>query len=86
MAAGCALVAAVIDRHNDEIMKIVRAAFIEVADMPIEIETVALASGFQGDPVLMRLERDASDRSVQEFGNPGSGVTACHLLEACNVV
>lgn len=31
-----ALVAAVIDRHNDEIMTIVRAAFVEVADMPIE--------------------------------------------------
>lgn len=31
-----ALVAAVIDRHNGEIMTIVRAAFVEVADMPIE--------------------------------------------------
>ncbi|QQO22200.1 TetR family transcriptional regulator [Bradyrhizobium diazoefficiens] len=31
-----ALVAAVIDRHNEEIMTIVRAAFVEVADMPIE--------------------------------------------------
>ncbi|MBW7965983.1 TetR/AcrR family transcriptional regulator [Bradyrhizobium sp. BR 10261] len=31
-----ALVAAVIDRHNEEIMAIVRAALIEVADMPIE--------------------------------------------------
>ncbi|MDA9443526.1 TetR family transcriptional regulator [Bradyrhizobium sp. CCBAU 51745] len=30
-----ALVAAVIDRHNEEIMAIVRAALIEVADMPI---------------------------------------------------
>lgn len=44
-----ALVAAVIDRHNDEIMKIVRAAFVEVADMPIEaavhrLVTVAIES------------------------------------------
>lgn len=31
-----ALVATVIDRHNDEIMTIVRAAFVEVADMPID--------------------------------------------------
>lgn len=31
-----ALVAAVIDRHNGEIMTIVRAAFVEVADMPID--------------------------------------------------
>ena len=31
-----ALVAAVIDRHNEEIMAIVRATLIEVADMPIE--------------------------------------------------
>ena len=31
-----ALVAAVIDRHNEEIMGIVRAALIEVVDMPIE--------------------------------------------------
>ncbi|UWU89757.1 TetR/AcrR family transcriptional regulator [Bradyrhizobium sp. CB1015] len=31
-----ALVAAVIDRHNDAIMTVVRAAFAEVADLPIE--------------------------------------------------
>ena len=31
-----ALVAAVIDRHNEEIMALVRAALIEVAEMPIE--------------------------------------------------
>ncbi|MDN5006149.1 TetR/AcrR family transcriptional regulator [Bradyrhizobium sp. GCM10027634] len=31
-----ALVAAVIDRHNEEIMAIVRATLIEVTDMPIE--------------------------------------------------
>lgn len=31
-----ALVAAVIDRHNQEIMGIVRATLVEVADMPIE--------------------------------------------------
>nr|WP_249802192.1 TetR/AcrR family transcriptional regulator [Bradyrhizobium zhengyangense] len=31
-----ALVAAVIDRHNEEIMAIVRATLLEVADMPIE--------------------------------------------------
>ena len=31
-----ALVAAVIERHNEEIMGIVRAALVEVADLPIE--------------------------------------------------
>lgn len=31
-----ALVAAVIDRHNEEIMGLVRAAILEVADLPIE--------------------------------------------------
>ena len=31
-----ALVAAVIDRHNEEIMALVRAALVEVAEMPIE--------------------------------------------------
>jgi AcrR family transcriptional regulator len=31
-----ALVAAVIDRHNQEIMRVVRAAFAEVASQPIE--------------------------------------------------
>jgi AcrR family transcriptional regulator len=31
-----ALVAAVIDRHNQEIMQVVRAALAEVADMPVE--------------------------------------------------
>src|SRR3954447_19560680 len=42
-----ALVAAVIDRHNEEIMLVVRAALTEVAEMPIEkavrrLVTVAL--------------------------------------------
>ena len=44
-----ALVAAVIDRHNEEIMAIVRATLVEVADMPIEkavrrLVTVAIAA------------------------------------------
>ena len=44
-----ALVAAVIDRHNEEIMAIVRATLIEIADMPIEkavrrLVTVAIAA------------------------------------------
>ncbi|MBR0717542.1 TetR/AcrR family transcriptional regulator [Bradyrhizobium liaoningense] len=44
-----ALVAAVIDRHNEEIMGFVRGAFVEVADMPVEpavrrLVTVAIES------------------------------------------
>ncbi|QAU46712.1 TetR/AcrR family transcriptional regulator [Bradyrhizobium guangzhouense] len=44
-----ALVAAVIDRHNEEIMGLVRATLIEVADLPIEkavrrLVTVAVAA------------------------------------------
>jgi AcrR family transcriptional regulator len=44
-----ALVAAVIDRHNEEIMGFVREAFVEVADMPVEpavrrLVTVAIAA------------------------------------------
>jgi len=44
-----ALVAAVIDRHNEEIMAIVRATLVEVADLPIEkavrrLVTVAIAA------------------------------------------
>ncbi|KYG99264.1 TetR/AcrR family transcriptional regulator [Bradyrhizobium sp. DOA1] len=54
-----ALVAAVIERHNDEIMTIVRAAFIEVADMPIEkavrrLVTVAIEA-HHIDPDLHRI-------------------------------
>ncbi|MFK4507093.1 TetR/AcrR family transcriptional regulator [Bradyrhizobium daqingense] len=54
-----ALVAAVIDRHNDEIMTVVRAAFAEVADMPIEkavrrLVTVAIEA-HHIDPDLHRV-------------------------------
>lgn len=54
-----ALVAAVIDRHNDAIMTTVRAAFIEVADMPIEkavrrLVTVAIEA-HHIDPNLHRV-------------------------------
>ncbi|WP_247526840.1 TetR/AcrR family transcriptional regulator [Bradyrhizobium sp. 199] len=54
-----ALVAAVIERHNDEIMKVVRAAFVEVTDMPIEkavrrLVTVAIEA-HHIDPDLHRI-------------------------------
>ncbi|MCK1721168.1 TetR/AcrR family transcriptional regulator [Bradyrhizobium sp. 141] len=54
-----ALVAAVIERHNDEIMKVVRAAFVEVADMPIDkavrrLVTVAIEA-HHIDPDLHRI-------------------------------
>ena len=54
-----ALVAAVIDRHNEEIMGIVRSALIEVADMPIDkavrkLVTVAIEA-HRIDPKLHRV-------------------------------
>ncbi|MBR0814615.1 TetR family transcriptional regulator [Bradyrhizobium diazoefficiens] len=54
-----ALVAAVIERHNDEIMKVVRAAFAEVTDMPIDkavrrLVTVAIEA-HHIDPDLHRI-------------------------------
>lgn len=62
-----ALVAAVIDRHNDEIMKIVRAAFVEVADMPVEkavrrLVTVAIEA-HHIDPELHRVLAEQIPRS-----------------------
>jgi len=54
-----ALVAAVIDRHNEEIMGIVRAALTEVADLPIDkavrrLVTVAIEA-HRIDPKLHRV-------------------------------
>ncbi|MFB6463054.1 TetR/AcrR family transcriptional regulator [Bradyrhizobium tunisiense] len=54
-----ALVAAVIERHNDETMKVVRTAFVEVADMPIDkavrrLVTVAIEA-HHIDPYLHRI-------------------------------
>ncbi|MGY4624113.1 TetR/AcrR family transcriptional regulator [Bradyrhizobium sp. USDA 4486] len=62
-----ALVAAVIDRHNDEIMHIVRAAFVEVADMPVEkavrrLVTVAIEA-HHIDPDLHRVLAEQIPRS-----------------------
>lgn len=62
-----ALVAAVIDRHNDEIMKIVRTAFAEVADMPVEKAVrrlVAVAiEAHHIDPELHRVLAEQIPRS-----------------------
>jgi AcrR family transcriptional regulator len=62
-----ALVAAVIDRHNAQIMTIVRAVFVEVADMPIEkavrrLVTVAIEA-HQIDPDLHRVLAEQIPRS-----------------------
>ncbi|UWU65915.1 TetR/AcrR family transcriptional regulator [Bradyrhizobium sp. NC92] len=62
-----ALVAAVIDRHNDAIMTVVRAAFAEVADLPIEkavrrLVTVAIEA-HHIDPNLHRVLAEQIPRS-----------------------
>ena len=64
-----ALVAAVIDRHNQEIMQIVRAALAEVADMPIEkavrrLVTVAIEA-HRIDPKLHRVLAEQIPRTGQ---------------------
>ncbi|MBH5387898.1 TetR family transcriptional regulator [Bradyrhizobium sp. CNPSo 4019] len=62
-----ALVAAVIERHNEEIMNVVRAAFAEVADLPIEkavrrLVTVAIEA-HHIDPNLHRVLAEQIPRS-----------------------
>ncbi|MBR0829503.1 TetR family transcriptional regulator [Bradyrhizobium manausense] len=64
-----ALVAAVIDRHNREIMALVRAALTEVADMPIEtavrrLVTVAIEA-HRIDPKLHRVLAEQIPRTGQ---------------------
>ncbi|MBH5369917.1 TetR/AcrR family transcriptional regulator [Bradyrhizobium glycinis] len=62
-----ALVAAVIDRHNEAIMRLVRAAFAEVADLPIEkavrrLVTVVIEA-HHIDPDLHRILAEQIPRS-----------------------
>jgi AcrR family transcriptional regulator len=64
-----ALVAAVIDRHNEEIMGIVRAAFTEVADLPIDkavrkLVTVAIEA-HRINPKLHRVLAEQIPRTGQ---------------------
>lgn len=64
-----ALVAAVIDRHNEEIMGLVRAALSEVADLPIEqavrkLVTVAIEA-HRIDPKLHRVLAEQIPRTGQ---------------------
>ncbi|MCK1712375.1 MULTISPECIES: TetR/AcrR family transcriptional regulator [unclassified Bradyrhizobium] len=64
-----ALVAAVIERHNQEIMGLVRAAFTEVADMPIEtavreLVTVAIEA-HRIDPKLHHVLAEQIPRTGQ---------------------
>jgi AcrR family transcriptional regulator len=64
-----ALVAAVIDRHNEEIMQVVRAALAEVADFPIEkavrkLVTVAVEA-HRIDPKLHRVLAEQIPRTGQ---------------------
>ena len=64
-----ALVAAVIDRHNEEIMQVVRAALTEVADMPIDkgvrrLVTVAIEA-HRIDPKLHRVLAEQIPRTGQ---------------------
>ncbi|HEV2156603.1 TetR/AcrR family transcriptional regulator [Bradyrhizobium sp.] len=64
-----ALVAAVIDRHNEEIMGIVRAALSEVADLPVDkavrkLVTVAIEA-HRIDPKLHRVLAEQIPRTGQ---------------------
>ena len=64
-----ALVAAVIDRHNDEIMGIVRTALIEVAEMPVDkavrrLVTVAIEA-HRINPKLHRVLAEQIPRTGQ---------------------
>jgi AcrR family transcriptional regulator len=64
-----ALVAAVIDRHNEEIMGIVRTTLIEVADLPVEkavrkLVTVAIEA-HRIDPKLHRVLAEQIPRTGQ---------------------
>ncbi|MFT4117391.1 TetR/AcrR family transcriptional regulator [Bradyrhizobium sp.] len=64
-----ALVAAVIDRHNQEIMGLVRAALAEVADMPVDqavrrLVTVAIEA-HRIDPKLHRVLAEQIPRTGQ---------------------
>ena len=64
-----ALVAAVIDRHNEEIMQVVRAALTEVADLPIDkavrrLVTVAIEA-HHIDPKLHRVLAEQIPRTGQ---------------------
>ena len=64
-----ALVAAVIDRHNQEIMQVVRAALTEVADLPIDkavrrLVTVAIEA-HRIDPKLHRVLAEQIPRTGQ---------------------
>ncbi|WP_027547404.1 TetR/AcrR family transcriptional regulator [Bradyrhizobium sp. WSM2254] len=64
-----ALVAAVIDRHNEEIMAIVRSALTEVADLPIDkavrkLVTVAIEA-HRIDPKLHRVLAEQIPRTGQ---------------------
>ncbi|KJC37496.1 TetR family transcriptional regulator [Bradyrhizobium sp. LTSP849] len=64
-----ALVAAVIDRHNHEIMQVVRAALTEVADLPIDkavrrLVTVAIEA-HRIDPKLHRVLAEQTPRTGQ---------------------
>ncbi|MBR0817537.1 TetR/AcrR family transcriptional regulator [Bradyrhizobium liaoningense] len=78
----------VIDRHNDEIMQIVRAAFVEVADMPIEkavrrLVTVAIEA-HHIDPDLHRVLAEQIPRSgrlaeVEAFNHEVDGLVRAYL-------
>lgn len=83
-----ALVAAVIDRHNDAIMNVVRAAFAEVADLPIEkavrrLVTVAIEA-HHIDPNLHRVLAEQIPRSghlaeVEAYNHEIHGLVRAYL-------
>ncbi|WP_027052273.1 TetR/AcrR family transcriptional regulator [Mesorhizobium erdmanii] len=83
-----ALVAAVIDRHNDEIMKVVTAAFAEVAPLPVDQAVrrlVAVAiEAHQIDPRLHRVLAEQIPRTgrladVEAFGRQTYAMFSAYL-------
>ncbi|OBQ73335.1 TetR/AcrR family transcriptional regulator [Mesorhizobium erdmanii] len=83
-----ALVAAVIDRHNDEIMKVVTAAFAQVAPLPVDQAVrrlVAVAiEAHQIDPRLHRVLAEQIPRTgrladVEAFGRQTYAMFSAYL-------
>ena len=81
------LVAAVIDRHNEEIMAIVRATLIEIADMPIEkamrrLVTVAI-DAHRINPKLHRVLAEQIPRAgkldVEAYGREVHALVRAYL-------
>lgn len=79
-----ALVAAVIDRHNEEIMTIVRAAFVEVADMPIEKAVRKLVTvAIEAHHIDPNLHRVLAEQIRARAGSPRSKPSTTRSTPSC---